>query len=291
MSFFKKYYDQIKIKAPVCHFVLGSGFSSVLDKVKEKRFFKNWEEKKACVFKDIPNFPLTTVKSHPGVYRFFTHKASQKSISFQCGRLHLYEGHSPETVVKPVMSLLLSGTKQFVLSNISGALKKEYRVGHILALKDHVNFTGLSPLTGPEKTTDSGQKIGHRFPDMSQIYSKEITEKISKELLNMNCQIHSGIYVGVQGPELETPAYIKWLNTSSQGLFDVVGMSTVLESIALRQGGAKLAAFSVISNPAAGLDPNYKELTFSKMFLGIEDSLLKLLEAYFIYSQKHLILS
>ena len=286
MSFFKNYYNQIGIKTPLCHFVLGSGFSPVLDKVKNSDSFKNWEEKKACAFQEVPGLPQTTVKSHAGLYRFFLHKETQQSISFQCGRLHLYEGHSAETIVQPVMSVLLAGTNCFILSNISGALKKEYSIGHILALKDHVNLTGLSPLTGPEKTNSSGKKIGHRFPDMTHTYSKKLTEQIATELLNLKCPFDTGVYVGVQGPELETPAYIQWLNTSSGGLFDMVGMSTVLESIAIKQAGAELAAFSVISNPAAGIDSNHSELKFNTMLSNIEPSLLKLIQAYFLYAEK-----
>jgi len=286
MSFFKDYYKKIGIEPPLCHFVLGSGFSPVLDKAKNSELFKNWEEKQSCPFETAPKLPQTTVKSHTGLYRFFLHKETQKSISFQCGRLHLYEGHSPETVVQPVMPLLLSGVKQFVLSNISGSLKKEYSIGHILALKDHVNFTGLSPLTGPEKTTARGQKIGHRFPDMTRVYSKKMTEQITTELLNLKCPFSTGVYVGVQGPELETPAYIQWLNTSSGGLFDMVGMSTVLESIALKQAGAELAAFSIISNPASGIDPSHKELSFKDMLSHIEPSTLKLIQAFFHYAEK-----
>ena len=286
MSFFENYYQKIGISPPGFHFVLGSGFSPVLNKVKTYDFFKNWEEKPSLSFEEVPELPQTTVKSHTGQYRFFLNKKTQKSISFQCGRLHLYEGHPPETIVQPVMLVLLAGTKTFVLNNISGALKKTYPVGHILALKDHVNFTGLSPLTGSEKTSSSGQKIGHRFPDMTQTYSKTLTEQISIELQKLNSPFSQGVYVGVQGPELETPAYIQWLNTSSRGLFDMVGMSTVLESIALKQAGAHLAAFSVISNPAAGIDPNHKELTFKSMLSNIETPILNLLQAYFQHAHK-----
>lgn len=286
MIFFQSYYKEIRIKTPLCHFVLGSGFSPILDKIKDFDFFKSWEEKPSCPFDKVPGLPQTTIKSHAGKYRFFLHKKTRKTLSFQSGRLHLYEGHTPETVVKPAMSILLSGTKQFVLTNISGGLKKEHKVGNILALRDHVNFTGLSPLTGLEKTTPDGKKIGHRFPDMSYTYSQKITKQITEQLNSLKTDCKQGVYVGVQGPELETPTYIQWLNTSSQGLFDMVGMSTVLESIALKQAGAKLSAFSVISNPAAGIDSNYKELTFNRMLESIEPSLSKLLQAFFLYGEE-----
>ena len=289
MSFFGNYYKKINISPPLCHFVLGSGFSNSLDKIKEMDFFQSWTEKKACSFADNPEIPAPTVKSHDGLYRFFVHKESNQSISFQCGRIHLYEGHSAQTVAEPVMQILLAGTKHFVLSNISGGLKKEHTVGTVIALSDHVNFTGTSPLIGPERGTPNGKKLGHRFPDMSRIYDLETREKISSELLRLQIRVSPGVYVGLCGPELETPAQIQWLNNSSNGLFDAVGMSTVLEAIALKQAGAKLAAFSLISNPACGVDPNHSELSFAQMISNIEEPILKILQAYFQYSENNLL--
>ena len=289
MSFFKSYYKKINISAPLCHFVLGSGFSSSLDKIKELEFFKNWEEKKACSFNQIPHLPSPTVKSHAGLYRFFTHKKSNQAISFQCGRLHLYEGHSAQTVAEPVMQILRAGTKHFILSNISGGLKKEHTRGTVIALRDHVNLTGASPLIGPEKTDAQGKKWGHRFPDMARVYDSDSREKISSELLKLKIRVSPGVYVGLCGPELETPSQIQWLNSSSKGLFDAVGMSTVLEAIALKQAGAKLAGFSLISNPACGIDPNDSELSFAQMITAIEEPILKILQAYFLYSENHLL--
>ena len=289
MSFFENYYKKINISAPLCHFVLGSGFSSSLDKIKDLDIFNNWEERQDCSFSDIPQLPSPTVKSHAGVYRFFVHKKSNKSISFQCGRLHLYEGHSAQTVAEPVMQIFSAGTNHFILNNISGGLKKEHTVGTVIALKDHVNLTGTSPLIGSEKTTPQGKKIGHRFPDMSRVYDAETREKVSAELLKLKVRVSPGIYVGLCGPELETPAQIEWLNRSSKALFDAVGMSTVLEAIALKQAGVKLAGFSLIANPACGIDPNYKELSFSQMISNIEEPVLKILQAYFIYSENYLL--
>ena len=286
ISFFEKHYKKIGIPPPVCHFVLGSGFSSHLDKVKELDLFKNWEEPEGFSFSDVPGLPPPSVRSHEGLYRFFVYKATGLAVSFQCGRLHLYEGHSADIVVEPVMRILLAGTKHFVLSNISGGLKKEHTPGTVIALKDHVNMTGSSPLIGPEKTNRLGKKLGHRFPDMSQVYDPDMREQISKELMKRELRITPGVYVGLSGPELETPAQIKWLNTSSKSLFDAVGLSTVLEAIALKQAGAELGAFSLISNPAAGVDPYYKELSFKKMCQMIEPYVVKILQAFFYYSEK-----
>ena len=104
--------------------MLGSGFSSSLDSIKNFDFFKHWEEREAFSFNDVPGLSSPSVQSHAGLYRFFVYKATGLAISFQCGRLHLYEGHSAEAVVEPVMRVLLAGTKNFVLSNLSGGLKK-----------------------------------------------------------------------------------------------------------------------------------------------------------------------
>ena len=286
MSFFEKHYKKIGIQAPVYHFVLGSGFSSHLDKVKKLDLFKNWEERESFSFEEVPGIPAPSVRSHNGTYRFFVHKKTAQAVSFQCGRLHLYEGHSAEVVVEPVMQVLLAGTKKFILSNISGGLKKEHTPGTVISLKDHINMTGLSPLRGPEKTNSQGKKRGHRFPDMLQAYDSNIREELSKELLKQELRVVPGVYVGLLGPELETPAQIEWLNNSSNFLFDAVGLSTVIEVIALKQAGAKLGAISLISNPAAGVDPQYKELSFLKMCKDIEPYVLKILKAFFSYVEK-----
>ncbi len=284
MSFFKEHYKKIGIDPPICHFVLGSGLSLSLDKMKGRDSLKNWREREGFSFSDVPGLSAPTVRSHLGCYRFFVHKSSGRAISFQCGRLHLYEGHSAGAVAEPVLKVLLAGTKRFVLSNISGSLKKERPPGTVIALKDHVNMTGVSPLTGPERADSSGKKLGHRFPDMSRVYDSDMREQISQEMIQLGLNPATGVYVGLSGPELETPAQIEWLSKSSQGLFDAVGMSTVLEAIALRQAGAKLAGFSLISNPAAGLDLHYKELSFKEMIKAIEPCALKILQAFFNYS-------
>jgi len=286
MSFFEKHYKKVGIDPPVCHFVLGSGFSPNLDQIKQLDLFYNWQERDGFPFSDAPGIPPASVRSHKGSYRFFVHKTSGKAISFQCGRLHLYEGHSANMVAEPVLQVLLAGTKKFILTNISGSLKKEHVPGTVIALKDHINMTGLSPLTGAEKTDSAGKKLGHRFPDMSQAYDSHIREQVSKEMMTLGLRLVPGVYVGLSGPELETPAQIEWLNRSSKGLFDAVGMSTVLEVIALKQAGAKLGAFSLISNPAAGTDPNHKELSFKKMCTMIEPYVFKMLQSFFYYSEK-----
>ena len=286
MSFFKKYYKNINIQRPHYHFVLGSGFSDLLNQVKSCDFFQNWEEKESCPFTDVPGVAAPSVDSHKGVYRFFVHKTSSLSVCLQCGRLHLYEGHSAEQAVSPVLQIRQAGTEYFILSNISGSLKKEHSPGTVIALKDHVNMTGQSPLLGPEKIDEKGQKTGPRFPEMTEIYDSNLRERISSELLNAGVRVNAGVYVAVLGPELESPAQIEWLNRSSGSLFDVVGMSTALEAVALKHSGAKVGGFSLVSNFAAGLEPQSKELSFEEMQKNIAPSALKILQAFFLFSEK-----
>ncbi len=280
LSFFKKHYKKIGISPPDFHFVLGSGFSSHLDKIKAK----NWEEREGFSFQAV-KIPSPTVGSHAGLYRFFVHKKTGRAVSFQCGRLHLYEGHSPQVVAEPVLQVQQAGTQKFILSNISGSLKKERPPGTVLALTDHVNMTGLSPLRGPEKTDLRGKKVGPRFPDMSRVYDVDMRERISQELLACNLQVDPGVYVCLLGPELETSAQIEWLKFSSNSRFDVAGMSTVMEVIALKQAGARVAGFSLISNLATGVEPQVKDISFSDLIRNMEPFSFKILQAFFSYSE------
>lgn len=284
MSFLKQYYKKQSVSAPVYHFVLGSGYSDFVDEV--AKHFTDWEEKPPVSFKEMSQIPLPTVISHKGIFRFFVHKPTGKSLVFQCGRLHLYEGHSPLDVVQPVIQSYLSGVKNFVITNIAGGLKKEHRVGTVIAIKDHVNRTHQSPLVGFSLKDEKGELLGAKFPDMQEAYNPLLKKELTQELLSSGLQVKEGVYVGLLGPELETPAEIAWLNTSSAGLFDAVGMSTVLEVIALRQAQAVVSGFSLISNPASGIDPEHKELSAQDMFLAVQPYVKKMIESFFKFSEK-----
>ncbi|MGI9549325.1 MAG: purine-nucleoside phosphorylase, partial [Bdellovibrionales bacterium] len=235
MSPFQRHYKKIKIQPPVCHFVLGSGYSSLVDEVIESKVFKNWEERDALSFKKA-GLATPRILSHQGRFRYFLHKTGS-SIVLQCGRLHAYEGHDVSTVVQPVIQSLLSGCKKFVISNLAGSLKKEHQVGSVVALTDHLNRTGRSPLVGLsllKKQDLKKEDSKDPFPNMNAAYDAALRKSITQEMLAVGLKVQAGTYVGVLGPELETPLEIAWLNKSSEGLFDAVGMSTVLEVIALK---------------------------------------------------------
>ena len=262
MSLFQRHYKKIKIQPPVCHFVLGSGYSSLVDEVIESKVFKNWKERDALSFKKA-GLPTPRILSHQGRFRYFLHQPTGSSIVLQCGRLHAYEGHDASIVAQPVIQSRLSGCKKFVISNLAGSLKPEHEVGSVVALTDHLNRTGRSPLVGLSLLKKQDLKKEDNkdpFPNMNAAYDLALRESITKEMVAVGLKVQAGTYVGVLGPELETPLEIAWLNRSSAGLFDAVGMSTVLEVIALKYLGACVAGFSLISNPAAGLGQKGEEL-------------------------------
>lgn len=252
MSFLKDKYRKMGFSPPEIHFVLGSGFSPAVDKAKISTI---WEEKLTLPFKDVPGLKIPTVESHTGLYRYFVHKPTKRVICFQYGRLHGYEGYSPREVVQTVTLPLLAGTRQFVLTNSAGGLKENLTVGSVVALTDHINFTGQNPLAGPNPSDEKGQSLGPRFPDMSGIYEETIRRQIVRELLAEGLRVEEGVYIGVLGPNFETAVEVQLF---ARWGCSAVGMSTVWEALALRHAGAKISAFSLISNPACGINEGEK---------------------------------
>lgn len=253
---------------PEIHFVLGSGFSPAVDKTKINGV---WEEVFSLPFGAVPGLNTPTVESHSGLYRYFVHKSTGRVICFQCGRLHGYEGRTPQEAVQTVMLPFMAGTGQFVLTNSAGGLKENLTVGSVVALTDHVNFTGQNPLMGPNPSDERGQPFGPRFPDMSEIYEDTMRRQIVRELLAGGLKVEEGVYIGVLGPNFETAAEVQLF--ARWGL-SAVGMSTVWEALALRHAGAKLSAFSLISNPACGIE------------VGEKPDHENILEAVSVYSEK-----
>jgi purine-nucleoside phosphorylase len=229
-------------EAPDLHVVLGSGYGAALESLGKI----GWKKCGEVSFSQIPGLVSATVQDHAGKYSFYRHE-SGRTVCFQMGRLHGYEGHSSQDVVLTVMIPRLAGCKNFILTNAAGGLNKKFKPGHVMLIEDHVNITGQNPLLGPNQS-----EIGERFPDMSKTYDKAWIKDLTKTLKKEKLGVHKGIYLGTLGPSFETPAevklYIRW------GL-DAVGMSTVWESIALTHSGARLAGISLISNPCAGLVP------------------------------------
>jgi purine-nucleoside phosphorylase len=246
IEFFKNKYQNLKINPPVFHTVLGSGFGKALDNIN----LNNWVLIDEFLFQEVPGFFEATVPGHKGAFKIYENKKTKNTISFQVGRIHGYEGHTPKEVVRPVMSIRLSGTKNFILTNAAGSLDPKIKAGSVMIIKDHVNLTGQNPLTGPNLPLKNGTPIGPRFADLTNTYTKEWQEELKKHLKQTSLEVHEGVYLGLLGPSFETPAEIQLF--SRWGL-QAVGMSTVWEAIALKHSDAKILGLSLISNMGCGL--------------------------------------
>lgn len=189
-------------------------------------------------YRDIPHFPVSTVESHPGVLTYGT--ISGRSVIVLKGRLHLYEGFSPAEVVFPVRVLQELGVKTLIVSNAAGGLNPDFEPGDIMVISDHINLTGVNPLSGPNENA-----WGIRFPDMTSAYDGNLSELGVKAGALLQVPVKNGVYAGLKGPSLETPAETRFLRMIQA---DAVGFSTVCEVIAAVHAGMRVLGFSLISN-------------------------------------------
>lgn len=209
--------------------VLGSGLGKLQGEVEPIHILE---------YKDIPNFPQTTVVGHGGklIYGIL----EGKKVIMMSGRFHYYEGYSMETVVFPIRVFHVLGIKNLLLSNASGGVNPNYKVADVVILKDHINMMPEHPLRG--KNID---EFGPRFVDMSEPYNKKMITIAEKAASDNNIQIHQGIYVGLQGPTFETPAEYGMIKAIGG---DMVGMSTVPEVIVARHMEMDVFCISVITD-------------------------------------------
>lgn len=187
---------------------------------------------------DIPGFPVSTVESHAG--ELILGELANKPVAALAGRFHLYEGYTPQQVTLPVRVLASLGIDTFVFSNAAGGLDPTMNSGRVMLITDHINFTGANPLIG-----DNMDEWGERFPDMSQVYDPGLLDIARRAAAEMGIEMYEGVYVGLKGPSMETPAETRMLQILGA---QAVGMSTVLEVIAARHHGLRVLAFSAISN-------------------------------------------
>ena len=187
---------------------------------------------------EIPNFPVSTVEGHPGNLIFG--KVNGKNVVALQGRFHYYEGYSMQEVTFPIRIFQALGIKILILSNASGGLNPNFRVGDIMLVEDHINLMGSNPLIGPNE-----KELGPRFPDMSEPYDKSLIKKTKAIAENIGIKYRIGVYAAVTGPTFETPAEYKYVRLIGA---DAVGMSTVPEVIVARQADIPCLAFSVISD-------------------------------------------
>ena len=198
------------------------------------------------VYDDLPHFPISTVESHPG--RLLVGDMQDISVMALQGRFHLYEGYSPAEVAFPIRVMQQLGIKFLILSNAAGGLNPEFHTGDIMVIRDHINLTGSNPLIGPNEDS-----WGVRFPDMTRAYDEKIGTLAKRTGEEAKINMQTGVYVGLKGPSLETPAEIRFLKTIGA---DAVGFSTTLEVIAGVHAGMAVLGLSTITNIHNPDDPS-----------------------------------
>jgi len=191
----------------------------------------------------LPSFPATSVPGHVG--KLWFGRSGKVPVAVLQGRVHLYEGFGPSGVVFPVRVLAGLGVGIVCLTNAAGGVRESFGAGELMRIADHLNLTAQNPLTGiPDAVGRS------RFVDLSQAYDPQLGEVLEEVAQARSLRLHAGIYAQLPGPSYETPAEIRMLRALGA---DAVGMSTVLETIALRHLGVRVVGVSCITNPAAGV--------------------------------------
>jgi purine-nucleoside phosphorylase len=214
--------------------VLGSGWKPAAD-----RFGEITAE---VPLEDLPGFPPSTVAGHGSTVRSI--RAGDRNVLAFLGRVHAYEGHPPSVVAHGVRAAVRGGCRVVVLTNAAGGLREGMRVGEAVLISDHLNLTGHSPMSGP--APDGVDGWGPRFTDLTDAYSARL-RALAQDL---DPSLTEGVYAAVPGPHYETPAEIRAYQRLGA---DLVGMSTVHETIAARHAGAEVLALSLVTNLAAGL--------------------------------------
>ncbi|HEY6502519.1 MAG TPA: purine-nucleoside phosphorylase [Chitinophagaceae bacterium] len=215
--------------APEAGIVLGSGLGNFTSEI---------EIEKEVAYKDIPHFPVSTVEGHKSKLIFG--RLSGKRVVAMAGRFHFYEGYGAQEIVFPIRVMKLLGIKTLLLSNAAGSVNPDYKVGDIMIIKDHISFFTPNPLIG--KNID---EFGSRFPDMSEPYKKTLIQKAKDIAVKYKYDIKEGVYVAVTGPTFETRAEYNLIKVAGG---DVVGMSTVQETIVAGHMGLQVFAMSVVTD-------------------------------------------
>jgi purine-nucleoside phosphorylase len=214
--------------------VLGSGLGA---------FAEDFEDSVSLPYRDIPGFVSSTAQGHVG--SLVSGKVDGVSVLAMQGRVHYYEGYSLEEVTFPIRTFKLLGIDTLLLTNAAGGIDVQLTQGALMVINDHLNLMGVNPLRGR-----NDDRFGPRFPDMSEVYSRELQELVVAEARDLGITARRGIYAALAGPSYETPAEIHLLRALGA---DAVGMSTVPEAIVARQMGIKVLGISCITNMAAGI--------------------------------------
>jgi purine-nucleoside phosphorylase len=236
--------DKIE-RQPTVALVLGSGLG---------KFAEELENPVKIPYNEIPNFPVSTVKGHAGQL-VIGNKSGKQVVAMQ-GRFHYYEGYSMKEITFPMRVLLALGVKDLIITNASGGLNRNFKVGDLMIMTDHMNHMGDNPLIGP-----NDDSLGTRFPPMQGVYTPELVETAMKIGREIGAPVQRGVYVAVSGPNYETAAELRAFKTLGA---DTVGMSTVPEVLVAVHGGInRILGISCVTDMATGEgheDVNHEEV-------------------------------
>ena len=219
---------------PEVALVLGSGLGTYAEDI---------EIVESLSYKDIKDFPVSTVSGHEG--RFICAYIGKVPVIIMQGRVHYYEGYDMTDVVLPIRIMSMLGAKKLILSNAAGGINQSFHPGDFMILTDHISSFVRSPLIGPNI-----DELGTRFPDMSEIYSKRCVNVIKEVAKKLGIDMKEGVYLQCSGPNYESAAEIRMYKLMGA---DAVGMSTACEAMAAAHMGMEVAAISCITNYATGL--------------------------------------
>ena len=225
--------NRIGDAVPEVGIVLGSGLGGLAADI---------EDAVSIPFADVPGFPPATVVGHAGA--IVSGKLGGRCVIALAGRFHMYEGHSPQLAGFPVRVMRALGARTYFASNAAGGIRRDLKAGDLMIIEDHLNLTGVNPLTGHAEEGDE------RFPDMSAPYDAELRGLLKACADKVGVGIHEGVYAWLPGPSFETRAEVRMLAKLGA---DAVGMSTVPEVIVARAIGMRVAGVSCIANAASGV--------------------------------------
>lgn len=222
---------------PQVGIILGSGLGGLVNEL---------EITTSLAYEEIPNFPVSTVKGHGGKLLFG--RLNGKEVVMLSGRFHYYEGYNMQEVTFPVRVMKMLGAELLMVSNAAGGMNKNFKVGDLMIINDHINLFPEHPLRGK-----NDEQIGPRFPDMTEPYSLELVEKAKAIASKHTIHVHEGVYIGLQGPTFETRAEYRFLHVIGG---DTVGMSTVPEVIVAIHMGMRVFGMSVVTDLGIREDMN-----------------------------------
>lgn len=245
---------------PEIAIILGTGLGALVENIKKAQYIP---------YEEIPNFPISTVEGHKGNLIFG--QLGNKQVMAMQGRFHYYEGYDMKEVTFPIRVMQRLGIKTLFVSNAAGGMNKEFKVGDIMIITDHINLFPENPLRGKNYS-----ELGPRFPAMTEAYSKRLIQKAKIIAKNENINIKQGVYVGTAGPTFETPAEYEYFRIIGG---DAVGMSTVPEVIVANHASIEVFGISVITD-LGGKDitevPTHEEV--QKAAINAQPQMIKLME-------------